>query len=173
MKKSIFLLIIAVVLFSCGNSTQKSNSQSDNNESTTTTFYLVRHAEKDLTVKKDPVLTPEGEERSKKLAKYFENIDAVYSTPYIRTQETAKPTALASNVEIQTYQPNKLFNKALIKKHKGQQVLIVGHSNTIPQLVNKMMGDNTLEDIPDEVYNRIYKVEFVDSKATSTMTTLD
>ncbi|GER60879.1 phosphoglycerate mutase family protein [Patiriisocius marinus] len=173
MRKFILLLIVAIVFFSCGNSTQKSNSQSDNDAPTTTTFYLVRHAEKDLTVKNDPVLTPQGEERAKKLATYFKNIDAVYSTPYIRTQETAKPTALANNLDIQTYQPNKLFNKALLKKHKGQQVLIVGHSNTIPQLVNKIMGDKTLEDIPDEVYNRIYKVEFVDGKATSKMTILD
>jgi len=84
MKKKFFLLVIAFNLLSC-----TSNDK--------TTYYLIRHAEKDRTDKtnKNPNLNEKGLERAKKWATYFKEIqlDAVYSTNYNRTQQTAKPTA--------------------------------------------------------------------------------
>ena len=168
MKNSLILLFIVTILLSCGNTTEKSKVQ-ENKDNESTTFYLVRHAEKDLTVKKDPLLTEDGEKRANYFATYLKDIDAVYSTPYKRTQATAVPTAIANAISIQSYTPNKLWNKTLLEKHKGQTVLIVGHSNTIPQIVNKMTGETSRVDIPDDVYNRIYKVVFENEKAIATM----
>lgn len=177
MKTHIYYLLIIAVLFSCANGTKKSTFASELNTSETnnkkTTFYLVRHAEKDLTVAQDPELTAEGIKRAKNLATHLNNINAVYATPYKRTEATASFTAKANNISIQTYQPNNLFNQSFLKKHKGQRILIVGHSNTIPQLVNKMTGSNELEDIPDDIYNRVYKVVFSGEKATATMEIVD
>lgn len=168
MKIPFIILLTASVFLSCGNGTKDTN---DNNK--TTTFYLVRHAEKDVTESNNPQLTEQGEQRAQKLAVYLKNIDAVYATPYKRTQATASYTAKANNITVQSYQPNKLFNKSFLKQHNGQRILIVGHSNTIPQLVNKMTKERTRKDIPDDIYNRVYKVVFKNGKATATMETIN
>jgi broad specificity phosphatase PhoE len=77
----------------------------------TTTYYLIRHAEKDRTDKtnKNPNLNEKGLERAKKWAEYFKDVDfdAVYSTNYNRTMQTALPTAESNKLNIKNYDPKK------------------------------------------------------------------
>ena len=75
-------------------------AQESQNDSVTTVYYFIRHAEKDRTnsANKNPDLTAMGQLRANNWAKVFSNValDAVYSTPYNRTQQTAAPVARRS-----------------------------------------------------------------------------
>ena len=115
--------------------------ETDNNE--TTTLYFIRHAEKDRSNpdNKDPHLSEVGVLRALKWSYVFEKapIDAVYSTAYHRTIETATPTANTKNVDITTYDPRAMDITAFLNDNRGKTVLIVGHSNTTPVLVNQII----------------------------------
>ena len=78
----------------------------------TSTYYLIRHAEKDRTDvdNKDPHLTEKGLIRAENWAKTLKHVqfDAVYSTNYNRTKETAQPVADAMQLEITYYDPRKI-----------------------------------------------------------------
>ncbi|MDX2415547.1 MAG: phosphoglycerate mutase family protein [Bacteroidales bacterium] len=125
------------------------------------TIYLVRHAEKliDINNLKDPPLTQCGEERSKSLALFFTNIeiDRIYSTDYIRTKNTALPTAKAKNLEIEIFDASKLEEFLALIMERGEDVLIVGHSTTTPVLAGLLIGEE-MGAIDERIYNRIYQV---------------
>jgi broad specificity phosphatase PhoE len=107
------------------------------NTTKATTVYLIRHAEKELT-NKNPHLSAKGLERAKHWATVFKNVefDAINSTDYHRTLETANPVAKHKNMAAFTYKPKDLN----LTDFAGKTVLIVGHSNTISQLINKLLG---------------------------------
>ncbi|WP_371396144.1 histidine phosphatase family protein [Fretibacter rubidus] len=109
-------------------------------------YYLVRHAEKDLSEtanKKDPVLTPAGKDRAKALSKRLSklSIDGIYSTDYARTRDTAMPLSRATNVPLTLYDASDLASFAAQMKDKNGTFVIVGHSNTTPQLAELLGGE--------------------------------
>lgn len=127
-----------------------------------TTFFLVRHAEKETTGT-DPDLTPDGQARAEELQRVLKNIplSAVYATIYKRTQHTAQPTATDQGLSVQIYDPlvyEPLTNNVL-QNHRGHAVLVVGHTNTIPKLLNYLTGTNDFPaDIPDSQFDNLYIV---------------
>lgn len=133
-------------------------------EQKTTTYYLIRHAEKDRSDKTDrnPHLTEKGLQRAEKWANTFKDVkfDAVYSTNYNRTKETATPTAKANNLELQFYNPSDMKSAEFMTNTKGQTVLIVGHSNTTPAFVNQLLGEEKYSDIADDNNANLYIVTF-------------
>jgi broad specificity phosphatase PhoE len=137
----------------------------------TTTYYLIRHAEKDRTDKtnRNPNLNEKGIERSKKWAIYFNNIniDAVYSTNYNRTQQTAKPTAESKSLKILSYDPRKMYDSIFQTNTKGKTVLIVGHSNTTPVFVNKILGEKKYEWMKDDDNSSLFIVTISGNKKES------
>ena len=104
----------------------------------TTTIIFVRHAEKAQTPPEDPGLSPAGERRRAELTRQLVDadvvagIDAIYSTPYKRTVQTAQPLAEALNLPINRYDPddNEAVLDRILKEHKGKIILVVGHSDT-------------------------------------------
>lgn len=150
---------------------QKTDQESD--EIIVTNLFLVRHAEKKKSESADPELTKEGLMRAEDLSRFFEhiNLDAVYSTNYQRTMSTAKPTAASKQLEILTYEGviDTSFANQLLDKHKGKDVLIVGHSNSTPNLANVFMGDKEFESIDHEEYDLIYLVSTQGIGKTKTM----
>lgn len=128
----------------------------------TTTYYLIRHAEKDRTDKSNgnPNLNFEGEKRAQNWANYFENIqiDAVYSTKYFRTMETATPTAMTKELKIQYYDPRNMFDSVFKADTRGKSVLVVGHSNTTPIFANKILGDKIYDNMDDNDNSSLYIV---------------
>ncbi len=150
----ILLLVVTFALPSCAQETQ-TNKQ-------TTTYYFIRHAEKDRSDKtnRDPNLKQEGILRAAKWSLVFANIDfdAVYSTNYNRTKQTAQPTAEKQGLEVQIYDPRQLFSEAFANKTKGQTVLVVGHSNTTPAFVNAVLGTKKYENIDDNNNANLYIV---------------
>lgn len=145
----IFILLLA--LSASPLSSLSAFAQDSTND--TTVYYCIRHAEKDRSnpANKNPGLTSQGQLRAKQWAKVLANVefDAVYSTNYLRTRQTATPTAEQQGLTIKSYDPTDLYNEAFQSCTKGQTVLVVGHSNTTPEFVNKVLEAETYPWIDD------------------------
>ena len=137
----------------------------------TTTYYLIRHAEKDRTDKtnENPNLNEKGLERAKKWAEYFKdiNFDAVYSTNYNRTMQTAIPTAESKKLNIKNYEPKKMYDVLFKSATQGKTVLVVGHSNTTPVFANKILGEKKYKNMDDKDNSSLYIVTMTGNKKTS------
>jgi len=135
-----------------------------------TTYYLVRHAEKDRSDKtnSNPELTDLGHQRALRWSSVFDNVtfDAVYSTNYLRTIATAKPTATAQGLAIQFYNPRELYSKEFQQATMGKSVLVVGHSNTTPQFVNAILGAERYSDIQDDNNANLYIVTRINEETS-------
>ena len=121
-------------------------------------IYLIRHGEK-APEEKDPALTPQGTQRARNIAAMLSKtgIAHVFSTPTNRTRQTAQPLAQASGLTVQLYDPK--TPQALVAKVKTLTgpVLVVGHSNTLPELV-RLFGGQAGPDIADNEYDRLYQL---------------
>jgi len=120
------------------------------------TYILVRHAEK--TKGSNPGLTEAGLARAAKLAALLDGIkiDQIMSTDYKRTQATAAPLAKAKNLVVHSYDPSTqkdLFTDLSVLNK--QNVVVVGHSNTIPRLANVLIGKEVLEDYSEDNYSQL------------------
>jgi len=137
----------------------------------TTTYYLIRHAEKDRTntTNKNPNLNSNGVIRAEKWAKHFENIvlDAVYSTDYNRTQQTAAPTAKSKDLIVQSYNSSKMYDSIFKKNTKGKTVLVVGHSDTTPVFANIILGQKKYKNMEDNDNASLYIVTVFNDKKSS------
>lgn len=127
----------------------------------TTTYYISRHAEKAGAMSSDPPLTAEGERQAQDLRNYLSSkkIGAVFSTNTIRTKATAAPTAELYHLPIIIY--NAAQSVALadsLKAHNIRNVLIIGHSNTVDDMVNRLMETNTMNDLPETEYGSLFIV---------------
>jgi broad specificity phosphatase PhoE len=118
-----------------------------------TTFILVRHAEK-VDDSRDPDLSEAGYHRAELLAEMFNRVpfDAVYSTDFIRTRETARSIADKNNLEIQFYEYQNASSEVdkWMQKHHGETILISGHSTTTPMVTNAILGEEHFENNFDE-----------------------
>ncbi|GGA72287.1 hypothetical protein GCM10011369_12560 [Neiella marina] len=125
-------------------------------------IYLTRHAEK-AGSQDDPDLTHCGEQRARYLAQWLQQqqpqVVTIYSTAYRRTQATATPSAELLQLVVQGYDPRQLASFAEQLRASGESALIVGHSNTTPQLAQLLSGTSTSAIEHDE-FDRLYKVEF-------------
>lgn len=128
----------------------------------TTVVFLVRHAEKahddDHDKARGPDLTEAGRRRAESLAKVLTpaGVTRIHSTDYRRTLETARPLAEARGLAVETYDARD--PDALVKRLRGSsgRHLVVGHSNTTPELV-AMLGGEPGPPIEEECeYDRLY-----------------
>lgn len=159
-KIPILLLILSIGFSACG--TRKVIIRPDDLQNTTT-IIMVRHAEKANDGTSDPSLTPQGKVRAQRLAAMLSpmQIDAVYSTPYQRTRLTGTPTAELKNLAVREYPPHDAgFLPKLLDDHRGETVLVVGHSNTIPELVNSLTDEN-FGQLEESEYDKLFVVEVV------------
>lgn len=128
----------------------------------TVVFFLVRHAEKDTAGGSNADLNPIGRGRANAIVSIFKKIaiHKVYSTNVPRTKSTALPLAKMKRRQVEIYDAKKQkeFFETVVKNGKNQKIFVVGHSNTISQLVNILRGEDTEKDIPDKEYSRMYIV---------------
>ena len=120
------------------------------------TVYVMRHLERDAG--RDPDLNAVGAANAAKLARWFKRDAprAIYVTPYRRAQQTAAPLAQALGIKPVEYDPNAPERMlAEVKAAKGP-VLIVGHSNTVPRLIEALGGPRRERDLQDTDYGRIW-----------------
>lgn len=122
-------------------------------------IYLVRHAEK-ASGGKDPELTEGGRERALTLARTLNDagIDTIYSTDFKRTRETAAPHAERLGVEIRIYDWDALEALATDLQCAGGRHLVVGHSDTTPELVGLLGGESGPAVDERGEYDRLYVV---------------
>jgi broad specificity phosphatase PhoE len=122
------------------------------------TIFVVRHAEKaDAT--NDPDLSPAGRARAEVLAKVLKdaNITAIYATEFKRTQETAAPLAHALGIEVTIVPAAATADLATKLTSASGNVLVVGHANTIPDLI-KTLGIATPLSLTDADYDNLFIV---------------
>lgn len=154
MKRILLLLVLCLVSF-------PSFSQT----TTTTTYFLIRHAEKDRSdaTNKNPHLSAIGFKRALKWSQVFKDIkiDSVYTTNYNRTIETANPTAASHHLKPINYNPDNIDYAAFKAKTKGKTILIVGHSNSIPEFVNRLIGQDKYKQIGDTNNANLYMVTII------------
>jgi len=132
------------------------------------TIVLVRHAEKDTSTgadQADPVLSPAGVERAKRLVDKIKKyrVGAVYSTNYRRTRDTAEPAAQSRRKTVQIYdarKPEELIDQMM--KSTTKRFLVVGHSNSTPQLVNLLAKKELFKSLDDTEYSVIWIVRMRD-----------
>ncbi len=134
-------------------------------------IYLVRHAEKQK-VKEDPTLTSCGILRAEQIATILQHIDikTIYSTQYKRTLQTADPIAKQKNLGVKIYPPNHLDQLALRLQQEKTNALVVGHSNTTPQLA-QLLADVEVAPLTEQEYQSLYLIQFVGDKKILTLLT--
>lgn len=132
-------------------------------------IYLVRHAER-LDAADNPGLTEDGRRRAGDLAALLADADVqrVYSTDFLRSRETAAPLASALGLEITIYDPDKLSELAATMLRQGGRYLVVGHSNTTPELVGALGGDPGPAIDEAAEYDRLYVVTVAADGSVST-----
>jgi phosphohistidine phosphatase SixA len=136
------------------------------------TVFVVRHAEKEDEPKQDPPLTKAGVARSQELARVLSgaNIKAIFTSQFARTKLTAEPLVAKSGAAVTslTLKPNpsnlrliseestaELVNKILARP--GESVLVIGHSNWIPDVV-RMLGGDTAVTVDEQKFDDLFIV---------------
>jgi phosphohistidine phosphatase SixA len=116
-------------------------------------WYFVRHFEK--LPGENPGLTVKGQQRAQSLARYFTHIPVtkIYSTDYQRTRQSAQPLAEQLGMDIEYYSPARLADFASTLG-STDRIVVVGHSNTTPELVRLMGGEAKVMDEKD--FGRLY-----------------
>ena len=132
--------------------------------SCTSTYYIVRHAEK-LDQSTDAILSIAGIQRANDLNSYFISrgihIDSIFVSTYLRTQQTAQPTAIATgntpNIINQADDATMEKMIARLNAMDKKTVLVVGHTNTVPRIVKELSGVD-IGTIAEDDFDNLYIV---------------
>jgi broad specificity phosphatase PhoE len=146
-------------------------SRAQGTPAASTTIILVRHAEKAAEPAADPPLTELGAARAEALVQLVKDagVRAVISTQFIRTRTTAAPAAAALGITPEVLDARLTPNAtrdSILARHRGQTILVVGHSNTLPALV-EAFGAARPADICDAGYDNVFVVTIPASGTTS------
>jgi len=133
-----------------------------------TAIFLVRHAEKATDANEPSVpLSDAGRARAERLAGILKDagIEAIYATDTVRARQTAEPLARARKVEVRNYAPRasdgkpapQLVVDRLKKEAPAGRVLVVGHSNTLPEILTAL-GHNEKIEIPTSQFDDLFVI---------------
>lgn len=157
-RTSWLFILLPLLVFSCDPTRRMTEAELA--DQAVSTFILVRHAEKDYG--DDPNLTEKGKARADRLSEMLKRVDlgAVYSTNTKRTMQTAEPPAEYHDLEIQQYNALELNLLAtrLRSRHRGETVLVVGHSNTTPALASILDKKEDYPRFSELDYTNLYVV---------------
>jgi len=164
LKVLFFAVLIATTIICC-----KEDAPIEK-DTTITTFYFIRHAEKDRSdlENENPELNQDGLGRAIRWAEIFDPIavDEIYITDYERVAMTAAPVAIKKEIDVKYYTPEDISVTQFIKDHKGKNILIVGHSNSTPDFVNKMIGEDKYETMDEYNNSSLFIVRFIGDTPT-------
>jgi broad specificity phosphatase PhoE len=119
---------------------------------------LVRHAEK-VDNSKDAALSEAGLARARALAECLRSagVTAIYTSEFQRTIKTAEPLAQKLGLEPQVVAAGDWKELTERVRALGEEsvALIVGHSNSVPDLIAALGGPKDVE-IPDPEYDNLF-----------------
>jgi broad specificity phosphatase PhoE len=125
-------------------------------------IFLVRHAERAAIsghVPSDTGLSEAGRARAERLAEALKDaeITAIYTTEYKRTKETAAPLAQSLGIRPEVISGDDV--RSLVKRLKASRgnVLVVGHSNTLPQIISAL-GVSSRVTVAESDYDNLFLV---------------
>jgi broad specificity phosphatase PhoE len=122
------------------------------------TILLIRHAERNPGMSPDVLLNAAGEQRAKDLADVMKdaNIKRIYVTEVRRTQQTAEPLAAQLHLkpEVIAAKDVDVLVSRLRSLGEDETVLVVGHANTAPQVVEKL-GGGSVPPLGENEYDRL------------------
>ncbi len=124
-------------------------------------LFIFRHAEK-IMIGDDPELTSEGKERAERLSNLLghRSIEAIYSTPTVRTRATVMPLAKALSIPIMEYSVQNHDDLIKSIRSGSGDVVVVGHSNTIHHIANYFRRDQTpYDELNESDYDTFYEVD--------------
>jgi len=167
-------VVLAVLMFAGASAGALAQDPAD-----ATVVIAVRHAERadqgpgadPMISSADPPLSRTGLERAACLARTLEDagVTRVFTTPYARTRQTAEPLAEMAGVPVEEYNPRGLSDFAAELRGMGGVVVVVGHSNTTPGLV-EVLGGDPVSPIAEDEYERLYTVFVTEGTTRSTLT---
>jgi phosphohistidine phosphatase SixA len=135
------------------------------------TIFIIRHAEK-LSTDPNALLSPAGHARANCLAHLLgeANVQTVFTSNIRRTHQTASPLAKARHLTIQTVpkdNPDELVEKAKAAAQNGD-VLIVGHQETVADIVQRL-GGGTIPRVGPNEFDRLTILHLTPSGASVTV----
>jgi 2,3-bisphosphoglycerate-dependent phosphoglycerate mutase len=123
-----------------------------------TTVYVTRHAEAD---RDTGVLTERGRQRAQSLQDKLQDagIKAIYVSSFPRTQDTAAPLAAALGITSEPRFETATKVKQYIDNGKDSVILVVFHSNTVPDLL-RLLGvpEEHVSPLGENDYGYLFKV---------------
>ncbi len=122
------------------------------------TIILVRHADRVSGMAPDALLSPAGEERARQLSEILRdaNVQRIYVTEVRRTQQTAEPIAARLHLKpiIIAKEDLDTLVSQLRKAGDDETVLVVGHADTVPQIIERL-GGGAAPPFRDNEYDRL------------------
>lgn len=134
-------------------------------------IILVRHAER-ANADSDAELSQSGLDRANRLATALKDvkIDELYATPFKRTKGTIEPIAKKIKKEVSIYKTNDINTFAeTLRKKWGKTILVAGHSNTTPNLVNLLLKQERFPQMDDADFGKIFILTMHKSGATDVL----
>ncbi|MFK8030370.1 MAG: histidine phosphatase family protein [Gammaproteobacteria bacterium] len=168
---SLFLVVSVSMLTACS-TTMDAMYLAQSTEKTI--IYLVRHAEK-ADGSRDPDLNEAGRARSLELADVLSGVEvnSLWSSDYIRTRETLAPLASRRNLAVALYDAgdSEGLVSTVMSESRGSVVVIAGHSNTVPALVdlfeawpNPVTPATARPNLGHEEYDSLFVVTLVEGQ---------
>ncbi|MBV9931500.1 MAG: histidine phosphatase family protein [Alphaproteobacteria bacterium] len=119
--------------------------------------FVMRHLQKEAGA--DPGLSAEGRRNAERLAGWFGKHPprAIYVSATRRARETAAPLAARLHLAPKDYPPTDVAGLVARVREERGPVLVVGHSNTVPEIVAALGGARPAA-IPDDSYGDIWHV---------------
>jgi phosphohistidine phosphatase SixA len=160
--RNLFLRILLPAIFLCQFLAAQENAR---------TVFLVRHAEKASTAA-DALLSPAGQQRAECLANTLKDagIKQIFVTDVKRTQQTAEPLAKLLKI---TPAPVPARDTATLLRditYGGTgNVLVVGHSDTLPVVIARLKA-GSIKPIGDDEYDRLFVINLLEGSATPVAT---
>lgn len=138
-------------------------------ENTETKIFIVRHGEKETG--KDPLLTASGNIRAGDLVRklQYEDVQKIYVSNTRRTQNTGDSLRIQLNIDTVHYLADTLCDNLVdaIMQHSdfGKTILIIAHSNTIPQIIRKFGVKNyPYGDLSDNDFDDLFLITYKKGK---------
>lgn len=125
-----------------------------------TEIFFIRHAEKESDGTDDPPLSALGITRAGRWRTFFDdiNFDEIYTTKFIRNTQTVDHVFGKSADNVKYYSALSFDISVELGRVFGKKIAIIGHSNTIPGMVNRLVTDRQYDAMDFRNYELIYQV---------------